>query len=277
MSSPRTLTLCLILITAHAPAALAVGDLSEAGQGSFEALSDDLGGAVAETRSPSVAPGRMALYESAHMYSAGEGAWTSLDLGIHRVDYALTDNLQMGVMTALPIGFLAVVPELKFGGEVLENLHASVTVRAAALIVPEVTPIFAYGGHAALTYGTPDLHVTAGVHAYGLSLKGVSRPVAWAVHPTLGGVARVSDFALLHLDVGPVVLGDIFSSADCFPGCGDSREAQMDVWLIKYGARFHGDAWFGDVSFVIPVHEAWTELAAYLPLGIPTLTLGYAF
>ena len=135
-----------------------------------------------------------------------------------------------------------------------------------------------YGGHGALSYGSPDLHLSLGVQAYGVSLLGMEDPIGWLVHPSLGGVARVSDFALLHLDLGPVVTGSGFSRALCTRGaCAQNDEVQADLWVIKYGVRFHGAAWFGDVSFAIPAHESWKEVATYLPMGLPTLTLGYAF
>jgi hypothetical protein len=269
--------LSLVFMISYAPMALASGVFSEDSDPVFAAVTDEVG--LEEDVEPSgeLTPGRMALYESAYMYKAGKGAWTSMDLGLHRLDYAINDNFQFGVTMAVPIGFLGVVPELKIGGKLADGVHGSVTVRAAMLLLPGALPIFGYGGHAALTFGSPDLHVTAGVHAYGMSALGMTEPVAWMVHPTLGGVARVSDFAVLHLDVGPFVTGDELAQALCGSSCAGEGAVNADVWLIKYGVRFHGDAWFGDVSFLIPTHESWRELASYLPLGLPTMTLGYAF
>ena len=277
MLSPRTSSLCWMMVTAFAPSAFASDSLSLVPERSFAAVSDESGLEADLEPSGELTPGRMALYESAHMYKAGEGAWTSLNLGLHRLDYAINDNFQFGVTMALPIGFLGVVPELKMGGKLAESVHASVTLRIATLLLPNAAPVFGYGAHAAVTFGSPDLHVTAGVHAYGMSILGLAEPIAWLAHPTLGGVARVSDFAVLHLDVGPFVTGQELSKALCGSSCAGEGPVNADVWLIKYGVRFHGDAWFGDVSFLIPAHESYKEVAKYLPLGLPTMTLGYAF
>ena len=278
MLSPRTLSLCCILFAVFPATALADITSYEAHEPSFAAVSDAIERGDEEALSGELTPGRMGLYESAHMHKAGSGAWTSLDLGLHRLDYAISDRVQMGVMMALPIGFLGVAAELKFGGELAEHVHGAVTVRAATLLLPGVASIVGYGGHAALTYGSPDLHVTAGAHAYGISLLGMEEPIAWMIHPTVGGAARVSDFAVLSLDAGPLVTGESLSKALCAASsCTGDAAIRADMWLIKYGVRFHGDAWFGDVSFLIPAHESFAEVAKYLPLGLPTMTLGYAF
>ncbi len=276
MNRFRSICFALILSTLYVPAAFAVGEMSSAPSEAVAAVAEV---PVAEDApSGDLTPGRAALYESAMMYEAGHGAWTSLDVGVHRFDYGVTDNLQIGVTALLPIGVFAVVPELKVGGEIAERLHLSVTARAGTALAPGLSQMIGFGGHVALTYGTPDLHITAGTHAYGLSLlDSDAAAVGWAVHPTLGGVARVSDYAVLHADAGPIVIGSNVGTESCGPDCVRPVTPEVALWVVKYGVRFHGDAWFGDVSFVIPVHEAWSEVAAYLPLGLPTLTLGYAF
>ena len=168
MNRLPSICVTLILVTLCVPSAFAVEAASSSAPS--EALSAVAEVPVAEEApSADLTPGRAALYESAMMYKAGRGAWTSLDLGLHRFDYGVTDNFQVGVTALLPIGAFAVLPELKVGGEVAENLHLSLTARAGTALVPGLDQAVGFGGHLAVTYGTPDLHITAGTHAYGLS------------------------------------------------------------------------------------------------------------
>ena len=227
---------------------------------------------------PGRTPGRMALYESALMPAQGRGSWSTLNLGLQRFDYTVHENVQLGITMVVPIGILAAMPEVKVGGEIAEDLHLAVTGRVGAMVVVGSGAVLGYGGSAMLTYGTPDLHLTAGLHAYGFNHPGDS-DTAWVVHPTIGGVLRLAKFAIAHLDVGPALSPAFDDRAMCFDGpCGSGPAVPGDVWAIKYGVRFHGDHFFGDVSFVIPTHEDFLKsVAPIMPLGIPTLTLGYAF
>jgi hypothetical protein len=231
---------------------------------------------VAEREHPT--PGRMALYESAFMPKRGRFSWSTMNIGLQRFDLAVHDNIQLGISAVLPIGVLAVMPEVKVGGEVAEDLHLAVTARFGTLLMPMVGLVLGYGGSAMATYGTPNLHLTAGVHAYGFTAPINGDGHLWVVHPTLGGVARLANYAVLHMDVGPVLSPALSNRNTCFDGaCPAEPTVRGDMWAIKYGVRFHGDHFFGDVSFVIPTDEDWLKVAPYLPLGLPALTLGYAF
>jgi len=264
----RPVVVILALVTLTSPSALAGVPVSSSDVG--ETVTTSLAVEVEEDGpSGSLTPGRMGLYESALMPKAGHGAWSSLDLGLQRFDYSLTDNVQLGVSALLPIGILAVMPEVKVGFEVAENLHLAATARAGVLLGPTDEPVFTFGGNAMVTYGTADSHLTAGIHAYAVPVPGLDGDVVWAVHPSFGGVLRVAEFALLHLDLGPIFAGKA--------GHAGPPEISADIWAIKYGVRFHGDNWFGDVAFVVPASEDWGTVARILPLGIPALSFGYAF
>jgi hypothetical protein len=276
LSAIRQTLFVLIILTLHLPAALAVGvdDASAAPESAFETLS-----AVEEVDSldagpsGSLTPGRMGLYESALMPREGHGAWTSINLGLHRFDYAVSDHVQLGVTTLVPIGVFAALPEIKVGGELMDNLHLAVTARVGGVLGPEGDLVITYGGNALLTYGNEDYHLTAGLHAYGANFPERGTATGWIVHPSLGGVIRMADFALFHVDVGPAILGVSGHEVMDAPSQDDS----INLFAVKYGVRFHGDNCFGDVAFLVPGVEEWSEMASILPLGLPSLTFGYAF
>lgn len=258
----------LIALTLHLPVALAIG--VDASSAAAEPASETLSaaaesGALEAGPSGSLTPGRMGLYESALMPREGLASWTALNLGVHRFDYAVSDHVQVGLTTVIPIGVAVAVPDIKFGTSLTEDLHLAVTARVGGLMAPTGSMLMTYGGNALLTYGDADYHLTAGVHAYGVSVPGRGSDAAWIVHPSIGGVFRLADFALAHVDLGPTLIGAT--------GAGDPET----LFAFKYGIRFHGDNCFGDVAFLIPGVEEWSEMAQILPLGLPTLTFGYAF
>jgi len=204
------------------------------------------------------------LSDTAFTSPEGQFRWTSTDLLGHRVDYAITDNVEIGATVLLPIGLVGGMPEVTFGGQLGRKVHGALVLRgvAAAPLADLDDGAFAVGGEARLTVGTPQQYLNLTVHAYGGSTNLSKGDLNWIVIPTLGGGISVSDMVQLHLAFGAVI-----------PATGNVEP----VWGTRYGVRLRGAHLFGDIGFVLPLDKEWFDgPAEYMPLGIPMLNFGYA-
>lgn len=213
---------------------------------------------------------RMVTTNTAFMSKKKTFQWSSLDIGLQRFDYSVSDHVEIGGTVTLPVMFFGAAPHVRFGGELAKNVRMSGGLTGGVLV-----PLFddgealfgMYGGHFALTIGTPDLYFNTGVQAYGLTssfsgdgfLSGTH--TTWAVLPNIGMGARLSEKVKFHAELHAVFAENLDAGK---------------VWALNYGIRIHGNALYGDIGFVLPLFEDVYDTAIkYMPLGVPTLSIGY--
>jgi hypothetical protein len=223
--------------------------------------------AVAPPTDPN--PTGFGLIETAFMPQAGTFSWTAIDIGLQHFEYAVHDNITLTVNTVLPTGVLAGTAGIRVGGEVAQNLHLSFTAGGGGMTFfwdGEFSGgLIGFGGGPVLTYGTPDLYFNAKARVYRLVGTGGWDDVAGFALPSIGGGVRVSKFMRLFVEGGAGYYWD-----------------DWDVWhgswigFVHYGAHFHGTHIYGDVGFVRPIYTGSNFLKS-IPLGIPSLTLGYSW
>ena len=199
---------------------------------------------------PGVGPQPGRIGTTAFMAPSGTMGWSTIGLGLYEVWWAESDHLTLTATSALPVGFAGAAPGVRVGWEVAEDLHLAASLDA--------------GGSATLTWGQPSLYLNISTHAY-VATHPPDGFFGWMALPTVGFGSSLTDFAQLHLDLGPAVHGTL-----------SGLQGAAELWVIHYGVRFHGDGFFADIAFTIPASRGWWTLAPFIPLGAPMLSLGWA-
>jgi hypothetical protein len=200
--------------------------------------------------------------------------------------------VQIGLSGIVPIGIVAVVPQIKLSSELAPGVHGAL-IAQGAFVFPYIVDtdelrIGVYGGAALLSLGEQQLQVTVGAHAYGVTVSEKSsgydvEPVVpgapwsppsqrevtehhseWFVLPTVGLSWRFHRKLMLNLEVY-APLGSLL----------DEAGLNGRVWAVLYGLRIFGEHIFGDIGFVIPIFPEVDELLVYAPIGLPVLSFGY--
>ena len=209
-------------------------------------------------------PGRLIISDTAFTTPKGAFAWQTLDVGLHRFDYGVTDNVQIGVTTVLPVMVFGALPEVKIGFDLSESVRLGLVARGGFLsTMVNAETFFVFGGGPMLTIGSEDLALNIQCKAY-LAGRAGDDDLAWLAFPSIGGSMRVSNGVSLHAELGPV-----------FAAVGDDTLWKGDLWGLMYGVRVFGEHLFGDFSFVIPASEDTGDILKYMPLGVPLLSFGY--
>ncbi len=220
--------------------------------------------ALAEGPAPTdPAPGGLGLAETAFMRPPGSFAWTSVDVGVQHFEWGMTPYLTAYASAAVPVPLIAGRLGIRLGTTLAPCLHVSMTVEGGtAYEVISKTMLVAGGGGPALTWGTPDLHLTVKARVwFGSFLE--ERFGRWLVVPTVGGGARLAEMVVVYAHVGPV-----------FSGTMDADWLTGDAWLAQYGVRVHNDRWHVGIGFLLPIHPDYWDALPFLPLGLPMATLG---
>jgi hypothetical protein len=210
-------------------------------------------------------PSRLVFGSSAVPREAGTGAWTSFNLGVHGFEHALTDNLELGFTTVLPIGLYAAIPSVKLTFPLGDRVHFGVTASGG------VAGVYAGdgGGGAAGVVGGPIVSVgderlaftgAVDVFAGETYATGGDEVGSWGVLPRVGVSSRLSKLVRLNLEV----------VSPLGPEFDNGRN-----WGVLYGVRLFGDELFGDINFFIPVFDGAEDILKYAPLGLPLLSFGY--
>jgi len=230
-------------------------------------------------------PGRMVLGPTAVSHPRGRFRWTISDFLVHHLDYGLTDRLQVGMQSLLPVIYVGFFPQLKLSLAAGEGRYIALHIHGGIFwpyVEPETlrslfTGRFAlYGGGVILTKVMRPFTLNVALTAYGLrygqkefkyviegyqpiTLSRVYYDNYWALLPSLGAGWQVSRRVKLNLEVH-LPVGD-------FVDVGK-------IWLIMYGVRAFGRETYIDLSFVLPVYPDLGEIIRYIPLGIPLASVG---
>ncbi|MCA9670992.1 MAG: hypothetical protein KC503_35590 [Myxococcales bacterium] len=222
-------------------------------------------------------PGRTRLGFGATARGRRKGEWgyTIIDLAYHEAEYGVTDWLEAGLATAVPVGFISFIAHVKISKALSDNVHLALDVRGG-FWAPYVGDsdkfrLGAYGGGPILTATAGRLTVNAAVPVYGVTMSrerfdGREYFNTLLVAPNIGLSLRltqsgsVSLFAEYHMLLSPS-FGDL--------------NGRLGAAL--YGVRLKGKKMYGDLGFFMPVFPDTDELVKFLPVGIPLLSMGYCW
>jgi hypothetical protein len=205
--------------------------------------------------------------------------WTIQNLGLWNLDVGITDNLQLGLITAPPAGALAFWPQLRAGGALGEKVEMAVQVGAGAFW-PFISNgdnwhAVVYGGGPVLTIGSPKLLFNIGVPVYGVSVG--SERYSYGKSPYSYGKEMAYDnhwFVIPNLGFSAQVAKRIKLSLELHTPLGD-HDMNGKLWVILYGMRIFGERIYGDISFVIPAYPGADQILKYVPIGFPLLGFGF--
>jgi len=205
--------------------------------------------------------GRVILTQTPFTRPAGVTNWTVINLGLHRFNWGISDNVDAGLTTILPAGVLGIAPHLKAGFQVHEFVRVGVSGQAGvfSVFVDSGESVFAFGGSAMAAFGTEDLFLNVSLGGYagadGDEIEGLFAP-------SLGFSARVSQ----RVRFGIETLGFV----------GESFEFG-DSWAVFYGFRYFGTKMFGDFAFMVLLDQEFDEILSVMPLGLPFFSFGVSW
>jgi hypothetical protein len=241
-----------------------------------------LGGAVSaaeraaeQRRNVESTQARSVALPSALGAPAGEVSATGYWGSLWDLEYALSDNLQLGAYVVLPVYVAGVFPSLKaqfalservsvgFGGLAgLVGPYAGDNAGSFALVA---------AGHAEITFHTRRHMFTLGLMAAGAGLRTAEKDLemfeAAILLPNAGYRYSFHPDWSFQLELtGPLLVGENGLIHD---------EA---IIILSYGIRWHKDFVFGDAGFTLPLYSDYIdEIWKYTPLGIPYFSIGFKF
>jgi hypothetical protein len=205
-------------------------------------------------------PTRVIYGPTAFTRPPGVIGFNAFELGSGTLDFGVSENLQLGVQSAIPIGFLALGGLIKLG---VKFKGGAVGLRGNALVIKplaDVEAILLYGAGPILTIGDYENYFNFSVPFYGVTVEGSSAGLAL---PNLGGSIRVSGATRLS--------AELFLPA----GLGDQADLALgDFMALLWGVRVFGDNVWGDIALLDPICDGCAEIYQYIPLGIPFLNFG---
>ncbi len=224
-----------------------------------------------EIRNESSTRHRLMYTQTALGVEKGQTTITGYLAAVWDFQYGLHDNVQLGVVTILPISVFGLLPTFKFHGKVNDFLHLSIG-GFGGMITTYVASVDFYawvaGGQAAASFVFDN-------HLFNLSFTSFTagkyedrwRNYDGAVLiPALGyryGFHRDWSF---QTNLSPAFFVE------------SGRTEVSRIWLWSYGFRGHGEVMYGDIGFTMPLHkDFFNAVWKYLPLGIPYVSLGFHF
>ena len=202
---------------------------------------------------------RVIYSQTAFTRPPGEGVFNAYGLGTVAFDWGVTENLQLGFQTAIPIGFLPVIGLGKLG---LAFDGGAVGFSAfggfLAGFIADAPVIFLAGGGPLGTVGNADRYVTAGFPLVYATDEGDGVGV---FVQNLGGSIRVSR--------------RVRFGAELYVPFGFEGDIPFgDLALLVWGVRIFGESLWADVALIDPICDGCSEIYEVLPLGIPFLNVG---
>lgn len=189
--------------------------------------------------------------------------FNAFELGILTFDYGLTENVEIGAQTTIPIGFITIGGLLKVG---YAWDGGAIAVRGNALMLKlldanEERPVVLYGAGPVLTLGNYDRYLNLGAQFYGARIEDDSVGLAL---PNIGASIRVARVLRLGAELY------VPTGLD-----GDVDDLELgDFVLILWGIRLFGDHVWGDIALADPICQGCAEIYRVIPLGIPFLNIG---
>ncbi|MEE8408730.1 MAG: hypothetical protein V3T05_03915 [Myxococcota bacterium] len=231
---------------------------------------------------------RLVLGSTATTRSAGELGWQISNIMMHEIQYGLTDDLQIGMRTAVPAVYVAAFPTLTWGTDLSDTLRFGAELTAGALwpymTVKEIEAVFTgravvAGGGPALTWVSGDLTLNVGVPVYfaryghkefrtqivdssPMTISRIEFSNYVVALPHAGAVYRVSDGLRLHAEA-------------LYPLGNVDNVGRVAVFF--YGLRVVVDRAYVDLTFALPVYPGALSLYKLLPAGVPLVAFGVMF
>jgi hypothetical protein len=232
-------------------------------------------GAEADVTTAASDPSRVVFSETALLRPARSVNWTVHNLGAHSLDWTFGKHFELGVLTTVPVGHVSVLPHLKIAGEVAGGVHLGLDVFGGLFWFYGFGGggdfVVAGGGAAPIvTIGDEDLYFNLHVPLAAVAVEALDCDddddecslARFVSAPTIGASWRFAEHVRANLEVAAPLL----AGADYPNG---------EVWVVTYGVRIFGDNLYGDVAFVLPIHEGMGDYIKYVPLGFPLPGLGY--
>jgi hypothetical protein len=222
-------------------------------------------------------PSRVIYGASAIVPPAGSFTWSAHNLGVHFLDYAVSEHVEVGVGFALPVMVYGFMARLKLSAELRPGVRAGVLLTGGAFgsYVDEHRGLGAYGGGPVLTFGSERLFVNASFIFGARSTYGDEEScyrgycsgddadnTRWIGLGNLGVSWRAARWARLNLEL----FMPLHQEADGING---------QLVVMMYGLRIFGEHIFGDIAMMLLFHEELIQVHKYMPLGVPYLTFGY--
>lgn len=230
---------------------------------------------------------RVTISPTADGIGKGNFTVTGYGLGIWELQYGVTENVQVGALTLLPVGLAGLVPLASAQYRVNDNfavgggVYAGIIGTFADLSIIDQALTVIYGGSFQMTgiWGRHSLNVSliagsaAGQLVYDLGNEEgevdrfANLPGAYML-PSIGYRFEMNPFWSLQIEVAIPV----------YAGRDGSMDIDSVVTMIFYGVRGHSGMVYGDIGFMIPAHlDYFTGIWRYTPFGIPYFSLGFAF
>ena len=194
----------------------------------------------------------------------GEGSWNIFNLGVWDFDFGISENLQIGITTMVPIVFFAAIPHVKINLPINENVNLAINGTAGVLLcyIGGCDLFVAvYGGGPVLTIGSPELLFNLNFPIYGVTTNDDTN---WLAAPSIGFSAQVSRRVKINLELYCPLAGFM-----------DNGIGKGEFWLFLYGIRLFGEQIYGDISFALPIFEGMGNILEFTPFGFPLLGFGF--
>lgn len=224
---------------------------------------------------------RLVTMPTASGLEKGRTAITGYGFGLWEFQHGVTKEVQVGIMTLLPVLVTALAPTVRVHGQINENFYLSGGVFGSWF--------HSYNSDYHVLFGGGSIEGTfrSGRHTFNLGLVAMSggsgdkdwggyyRTVwdAWdavLLLPHLGYRLELAEIWSFQLEFMPLLW---ISTRE-----QEYTRTENFTALIFYGFRVHGSLLYGDFGFCIPA-SAWFGdwLWSYAPLGLPYFSLGFYF
>ena len=214
-----------------------------------------------EAELPPGDPMRVLYSPTAFTRPARVFGFNAFELGTLTFDYGATKNVEVGIQTAIPIGFVSIGGLVKVGAA---WDGGAVAVRGNVLAVQvlesDVSPAVVYGAGPMFTLGNYERYLNVGAQFYGLTVDGESVGLAL---PNVGGSVRLTGATRIGAEIYlPAGLDE-----DLDFGLGEFA-------VLIWGVRLFGDHIWGDIALIDPFCDGCSDIYSVIPLGIPFLNIG---
>lgn len=194
----------------------------------------------------------------------GKFTATGYNLGIWDINYQKNENLSFGAFTVIPLGFVALAPNVRYVLKANDNLYIGGSVSAGFLKTTfvdsdDIDAFYFMGFTPVVTYGNHQSAISFSIPFYYGKYDDSNGQV---FTPTIGGSKQISRRIKLNAElISSVTDGSL-----------------QKTFTLIYGFRiFSEGGMFGDISFVAPIGEGASEFYEVAPLGFPLLNFGFTF
>ncbi len=207
--------------------------------------------------------------------SKGSFTATGYGFGIWELTGSVTDNLQLGLVTMVPVGYEMFIPKISYSGEIAEELYLGTGIFGGAFFsfMDNDTLGTPLGLHFAFTKVWNDKHVLnlflANAIGWGKNDNGqMEFSDLMLLQPAIGYQLRFRSSWTFNIDIQIPVILDLENH--------EHTSSDNLTVLVFYGFRGHSELLFGDIGFIMPLSKRFIRSTLkYAPLGLPYFSLGF--